>query len=30
VKVSFLWLKEFVDFTETPAEIAALLVEARV
>ena len=25
MKVSFLWLKEFVDFTETPAEIAALL-----
>ncbi|MBK8575062.1 MAG: phenylalanine--tRNA ligase subunit beta [Elusimicrobia bacterium] len=25
MKVSFLWLKEFVNFTETPAEIAALL-----
>lgn len=25
MKISFLWLKEFVDFTQTPAEIAALL-----
>lgn len=25
MKVSFQWLKEFVDFTETPTEIAALL-----
>ncbi|MBK8871203.1 MAG: phenylalanine--tRNA ligase subunit beta [Elusimicrobia bacterium] len=25
MKISFLWLKEFVDFTQTPVEIAALL-----
>jgi phenylalanyl-tRNA synthetase beta chain len=27
VKYSLLWLKEFVDFTETPAEIASLLLK---
>jgi phenylalanyl-tRNA synthetase beta chain len=27
VKASFLWLKEFVNFSETPSEIAALLLK---